>query len=145
MHGAVGHQQRGAVLERHLIGNLHAHGGIGDDTRRESAPTRHGERALPHADVSHAVAHVEHDARHLASRRKRTRRPQLVLVPDQQRVRKIQATGSHREQDLAGSRRRIGDVLERERPGAADLPAEQRFQVTIRITSGSRRPLQQPA
>jgi hypothetical protein len=74
-----------------------------------------------------AVADGLDDARQLASRGKRQRRLQLVLVLDDQHVREVDARRFDRDDDFARTSHRRRNVLDDERVGGTVRFAENRF------------------
>src|SRR5205085_12539544 len=71
--------------------------------------------------------HAFDDARKLVRRLERERRLELVFAGDEERVEEIQRRGLYCDDRLARPRGGLGDVLESEIVGAAEMRAEDGF------------------
>ena len=78
------------------------------------------------------------DARHLAARRERRRRLELVLALDDEKIGEVDAAGAHADEHLTGDRPGIGHLFDRERVDGAVGVTDEGFH--RRITSGAAAP-----
>jgi len=121
--GAIGHQQRSGLLERHAFGNReHAPGGH-DQLFGKAAVAQPGHDPVTDLETLDAFAQRLDHARDLAARRKRALRLELVEIADDQRVGKIDRAGLDRNQHFALARHRNLDLVEAERFRPADRVA----------------------
>ena len=124
---SVNQEESGRRAEVHPGGNRHEPLGRHDALLGKGAVGRKTDHRVPRLHVGDALAHGPHDAGELRPGRKRQRRLYLVFVLDDQYVRKIDARGLDRDDDLAAAGREPGHFLEREHFGPAELPAHDRF------------------
>ena len=141
--GAVDHREAGGAVEVERVGNLHH--ALRARSRSSRAPrrSRHSRARGRRREARHARADALHHAGEFGGRRERERRLDLVLAGDDQRVEEIERRGLHRDDDLAGARRGIGQVLEFEIVGAAEAGAEDGFH-RLTVSYGTRVHLRAP-
>src|SRR5690606_13302690 len=110
-------------VEGHVARDRHDAPFLGQRLLGEAAPADAGENPVARLVAGHALTHRLDDAGDLAARGEGKLGDELVLLLDDERVGKVDPGGLHRDQDLAGTRNRIGRLLDHQRlrrsPGLA--------------------------
>ena len=118
--GGVGEQRGGADLERDRVGQLHD-GQLGErDALGVAAVEHRGRDAIADGELRDAAADGGDDARHLAARRERHGRLELVLAVRDEDVGEVDAAGLDVDQDLARRGDGLGDLVDLERGGTGE-------------------------
>ncbi len=107
-------------------GTLIADRGVDGDLLGQSTPTRRREHAVADGERVDTVTDRAHGAGHLRARGERQRRLELVHVLDHQDIREVHRAGLDVDDDLAGFRLRILDLLEHQGLGGTERFAQDR-------------------
>src|SRR5262249_48948340 len=107
----VGHHEGGGGREVHAVRDGDEALGVHRDLLGEAAPPSDRHHPVPHAHSGEALAERRDHASHLAARRERQRRLELVLALDDERVREVDAARLDADDHLAPARRTGGDVF----------------------------------
>ncbi len=107
--------ERGRVAQVDGVGHDRHRTGRHDDPLRVRADEARAVDPVADRDSGDAVTHRAHDARELTPRDERGGELDLVLVGDDEYVRKVDRRVRDVDEDFTGSGNRIGDLLHHDR------------------------------